>query len=169
MAKYMVLRSHDIWAVLFKYFGTKNRYYFENWQYLKFSKFIKLRSISLVQSSVLSWFWHYCLGLSGYLFSIRHCSFGFWSSKSFDKNAVCSPMSKHFLISFVRLWSLIQNQPYGKEIYAHKRTYTYSHIYEGGGMRENCKQTKVFPNFILFQFSRDDFYAAQNILFMVCM
>ena len=24
----------------------------------------------------------------------------------------------------------------GKEIYAHKRTYTYSHIYEGG-MREN--------------------------------
>ena len=32
----------------------------------------------------------------------------------------------------------------GKEIYAHKRTYTYSHIYEGGGggggggvMREN--------------------------------
>jgi hypothetical protein len=25
----------------------------------------------------------------------------------------------------------------GKEIYAHKRTYTYSHIYEGGVMREN--------------------------------
>ena len=23
------------------------------------------------------WFWRYCLGPSGYLFSIRHCSFGF--------------------------------------------------------------------------------------------
>jgi hypothetical protein len=66
-----------------KYFGTKNRYYFENWQYLKFSKFINLRSISFVQSSVFSWFWRYCLGPSGYLFSIRHCSFSFWSSKSF--------------------------------------------------------------------------------------
>ena len=54
-----------------KYFGTKNRYYFENWQYLKFSKFIKLRSISLVQSSVLSWFWHYCLGPSGSVFTLN--------------------------------------------------------------------------------------------------
>ena len=52
--------------------------------YLKFSKFIKLRSISLVQSSVFSWFRHYGLGPSGYLFLIRHCSFCFWSSKSFD-------------------------------------------------------------------------------------
>jgi hypothetical protein len=33
--------------------------------------------------------------------------------------------------------SLRRHTRAGKEIYAHKRTYTYSHIYEGGGMREN--------------------------------
>jgi hypothetical protein len=27
----------------------------------------------------------------------------------------------------------------GKEIYAHKRTYTYSHIYEGGDEREHIE------------------------------
>ena len=32
---------------------------------------------------------------------------------------------------------VVQAHSAGKEIYAHKRTYTYSHIYEGGGMREN--------------------------------
>ena len=28
---------------------------------------------------------------------------------------------------------VVQAHRAGKEIYAHKRTYTYSHIYEGGG------------------------------------
>ena len=70
--KYLKWKSPRVFTTpVFKYFGTKNRYYFENWQYLKFSKFIKLRSISLVQSSVLSWFWHYCLGPSGSVFTLN--------------------------------------------------------------------------------------------------
>ena len=44
----------------------------------KVQKFIKLRRISLMQSSVLSLFWHYFFGPLGYLFSVRNStSFGF--------------------------------------------------------------------------------------------